>query len=93
MGSSYSAELRSGRVPEWEKSLREAMSLIDSVASSLSYRIGDNNQFDDAAEDGALRESLWNAMNLLREAIPLNEQERAEKIASLERQVAILKKA
>ena len=48
---------------------------------------------DDAAEDGALRESLWRAMDILREAIPLTEQERAEKIASLERQLARLKKA
>jgi hypothetical protein len=93
MGSSYSSDLQSGRMPEWEKSLRKAMSLIDSVASSLSECIGDNGQFDDAAEDGALRESLWRAMDILRESIPLTEQERADKIASLERQVARLKKA
>ena len=93
MGSSYSSDLRNGRMPEWEKSLRDAVSLIDSVASSVSECIGDDRQFDNAAEDGALRESLWRAMDILREAIPPTEQERAEKIASLERQLARLKKA
>jgi hypothetical protein len=93
MGSSFSADLRNGLMSEQESMLREAMALIDSVASGVSECIGANDQFDDAAEDGALRESLWRAMDILREAIPLTEQERAEKIASLERQLARLKKA
>jgi hypothetical protein len=78
-------------MPEWETSLREAISLIDAVADSVSTCIGSDGQFDNAAQDGALRESLWDAANIIRELIPLNKQERVDKIASLERQLALLK--
>lgn len=92
MGSSYSSDLRNGMMPEWENNLRQAISLISVVSDSVSECIGDNGQFDDAAQDGALLETLQQAIDILRETIPLTEQERKEKIASLEWQLARLKK-
>lgn len=91
MGSSYRSDLMNGRMPDWESQLRQAISLIESVESEVHDCIGDNGQYDDAAEDGELRETLWRAKEAILSVIPPTEKERAEQIERLERQLAFLK--
>lgn len=93
MGSSYSTDLKGGRMPECESRLRQAVSLIELVAEQFSDLIGDTGQFDDAAEDGCTCEALRRAADEIRSLIPLTDKERDAKIASLERQLAFLKRA
>ena len=93
MGSSYSSDLRSGRMPECESRLRQALTLIESVAVDFRDFIGDTGQFDDAAEDGCTCEALRRAADEIRSLIPLTDKERDAKIASLERKLAFLKMA
>jgi hypothetical protein len=93
MGSSYSADLSGGRMPKYESRLRQALTLIESVAADFSVLIGDTDQFDDAAEDGCTCEALRRAADEIRSLVPLTVKERDEKIASLERQLAFLKRA
>ena len=93
MGSSYSADLSGGRMPECESRLRQALTLIESVASDFSDLIGCTGQFDDAAEDGRTCEALRRVADEIRSLIPLTDKERDDKIASLERQLAFLKRA
>jgi hypothetical protein len=93
MGSSYSSDLRNGRMPEWESRLRQALALIESVANDFGDLIGDTGQFDDAAEDGGTRDTLRRAADEIRSLVPLTDKERDEKIARLERQLAILYRA
>lgn len=93
MGSSYSEDLRGGRMPECESRLRQALTLIELVASDFSDLIGCTGQFDDTVEDGCTCEVLRRAADEIRSLIPLTDSERDAKIASLERQLAFLKKA
>ena len=93
MGSSYSTDLKGGRMPECESRLRQAVSLIELVAEQFGDLIGDTGQFDDAAEDGCTCEALRRAADEIRSLIPLTDKERDAKIASLERQLAFLKRA
>lgn len=91
MGSSYRDDLNSGNMPEWETKLRNAISLIREVSDGVSECIGSDGQFDNAADDGALREKLLDAMSIIRRELPMTPEEKAERIATLERQLAYLK--
>jgi hypothetical protein len=92
MGSSYRSSLNNGSMRDWEKSLREAISLIITVTDELSDTIGDDGQYDNAADDGALSANLWTAIDLIRSELPLTDKERIEKIEELERRIERLKK-
>ena len=88
MGSSYRDDLNCGHMPEWEAKLRQAIGIIREVSEC----IGSDGQYDNAADDGALREKLWEAMSIIRRELPMTPEEKAEHIASLERQLAALKR-
>ena len=70
MGSSYRQDLNGGSMKEWEHKLREACRLIDEVRDDISDCIGEDGQFDNAADDGALREKLWIARRFIEEELP-----------------------
>jgi hypothetical protein len=93
MGSSYRDDLNRGYMPEWETKLRQAITLIQEVSEAVSECVGSDGQFDNAADDGALREKLWGAMAIIRAELPMTQEEKAEKIERLERQLDALKRA
>lgn len=93
MGSSYRDDLNSGYMPEWETKLRSAIKLIDEVYEELWECTGSDGQFDNAADDGALRGKLADAAHILRAELPLAPEEKAKKIESLEREIAALRRA
>lgn len=70
MGSSYRSELKSGWVKEWEGPLREAIAIIDGVIARVSEVIGDDGQYDNAADDGGLIEKLYLAKRFILEELP-----------------------
>jgi hypothetical protein len=70
MGSSYRADLRRGHVPEWEKPLREAVVLIQGVIKDSWDCLQDESQFDNAADDGAMRALLGVAVELIERELP-----------------------
>lgn len=92
MGSSYRDDLNCGHMPGWEAKLRQAIAIIREVSDEVSECIGSDGQYDNAADDGALREKLWEAMSIIRRELPMTPEEKAERIASLERQLAVLKR-
>lgn len=65
MGSSYRTDLLCGRMPRQERKLRAAINLIDAVQAEWDDLIGDDGQFDNAADDGAFCEVLRIARSLL----------------------------
>lgn len=93
MGSSYRDDLNCGLMPEWETKLRQAIEIIREVSDEVAECIGSDGQYDNAADDGALREKLWEAMGILRRELPITPDERAERIERLERELAALKRA
>ena len=93
MGSSYRDDLNSGYMPDWETKLRSAIKLIDEVCEELWECTGSDGQFDNAADDGALRGKLAGAAQILRAELPLTPEEKAKKIESLERELAALRRA
>ena len=90
MGSSYRTDLNNGRMPEWEASLREAIAIIDKVADDVSGTIGDDGQYDNAADDGALAEALRQAIRTIRAELPMTPQERLARMERLKRELAAL---
>lgn len=92
MGSSYRDDLNRGFMPDWENTLREALRLIGGIADAVGECIGEDGQFDNAADDGALREKLWEAMAIIRAELPMTPEEKERKIHDLERQLAYLKR-
>jgi hypothetical protein len=75
MGSSYRNNLRSGYCKNWESKLRQATNLIREVLDEHSECIGDDGQFDNAADDGGLREMLWLAIRFIEEELPAQKKE------------------
>ena len=92
MASSYRSDLKSGSMREWESKLRQAIGLIESVADEVWECIGSDGQFDNAADDGELRGTLCEAVELLRAELPMTPGERAKRIVDLERELATLKR-
>lgn len=70
MGSSYRQDLNSGMCPKWEKNLRDACTLIQGVIDDLYEVTGSDGQFDNAADDGALRQQLYLAKRFILEELP-----------------------
>lgn len=93
MGSSYRDDLNNGHMPEWETKLRSAIKLIDEVYEDLWECTGSDGQFDNAADDGALRGKLADAMQIIRGELPMTPEEKTQRIDRLERELAALKRA
>ncbi len=91
MGSSYRTDLNRGDMHNWEADLREAIRIIEHVADQVSDCLGDDGQSDNAADDGALCNLLWQAIKIIKAELPLLPEERAERIKRLERELAALK--
>lgn len=70
VGSSYRSDLNSGRMPEWQAKLESACLLVEGVIDEVYECIGEDGQFDNAAQDGALNEKLRLAVRLIREEYP-----------------------
>ena len=70
MGRSYRSALNSGDIPKWEEKLREALGLIGDVCASIYECVKDEDQYDNAADDGALRERLIIAASFIESELP-----------------------
>lgn len=70
MGSSFRSDMRSGGMEEWETPLRQACAIIRNIEDRVYRCIGDNGQYDDAGDDGALAEKLAIARRLIEEELP-----------------------
>lgn len=70
MGSSYRQDLNNGGEKEWQFKLEEAIRLIEEVREDLYECIGSDGQFDNAADDGALREKLGICVRFIEEELP-----------------------
>ena len=70
MGSSYRQDLNNGMMPSWEKELRKAVAILSTISADILECIGSDGQFDNAADDGALREKLGLAKRLILEELP-----------------------
>lgn len=68
MGSSYASDLGSGRMPEQEAKLREAVRLVREVIAE--WRDFDHDQFDNAAQDGEFRADLGHAIRFIEDYLP-----------------------
>ena len=75
MGGSDRSALYGGRRPRWEAKLRRAMALIEEVREDLWEGLGADGQYDNAADDGALREKLGLAVRFIREELPPKKEE------------------
>ena len=93
MGSSYRSDLNGGRIRSWELKLRSAVNLIREVTDELSDSIGSDGQFDNAAEDGVLRDILCDVMNTIKDELPMTPEEKNRKIAFLKWQLERLETA
>lgn len=76
MGSSNRSDLRCGGNKDWEGKLRRAAALILEVQLSLSEWMRDEDQYDNAADDGALRTRLILARTLIEDEIPPDEAQK-----------------
>lgn len=74
MGSSYRQDLNSGYMGIWETPLREAIDKIRFVITAIYESIGDDGQFDNAADDGGLAEKLSIAVRFIEEELPKSEK-------------------
>lgn len=70
MGSSYSSNLYRGGMKEWADKLNSAIKLIEEVRDAVNETIGDDGQYDNAAADGALSQSLSYAIRFIEEQLP-----------------------
>ena len=70
MGSSYRSDLGLGCVKEWELPLREAVRLIRNVRAEIYTVIGEDGQYDNAADDGGLCEILGLVIRLIERELP-----------------------
>ena len=93
MGSSNRTDLKQGRVPQWEHELRLAISHIESVAAAAWNSAGDDGQYDNAADDGALCENLYSAAQLLRSELPKTREEKLERIQQIEAELKHLRES
>lgn len=75
MGSSWRSDLNSGRMPEWEVDLRKAVALVRSVQCRVYEVIGENGQYDDAADDGGLAERLGIAVGFIEGELPKKKED------------------
>mgnify|MGYP001564777209 CR=1 FL=1 len=76
MGSSYRQDLNNGQAKGLEFSLKEAVRLIEEVREELYRTIGDDGQFDNAADDGRLLERLLIARDLIQDELPKQDGQR-----------------
>jgi len=75
VGSSYLSSLSSGRLPEDEAKLREAVRLVREVMDE--WIALDHDQFDDAAEDGGFVADLGHAIRFIEDNLPNPERNTA----------------
>lgn len=76
MGSSYRSDLKSGGNKEWQEKLERAVQDVHSVIHDIYDACDESNQFDDAADDGALAQKLSIAVELIESELP-NKRTRA----------------
>ena len=62
---------------DWEQKLRKACALIEDVRNDIWETLGDDGQFDNAADDGGLREMLGLARHLILAELPETPREAA----------------
>lgn len=74
MSASYRQMLNSGRMPVWAKKIKEAAKLLEEITDEIYADIGDDGQFDNAADDGALAERLFIAKTLIESELPKPQQ-------------------
>ena len=70
MGSSYRSDLNGGSMREWEEKLRDAHRLIKQVRDEVSSNCGEDGQFDNAADDGALYGRLGVCLEIIAGELP-----------------------
>ena len=70
MGSSYRQDLNCGSMKEWESQLREASDILKRVIDSVYECACEEDQTDNAADDGALTETLRIAKRLIDDELP-----------------------
>ena len=93
MGSSYRSDLNNGMMPSWENKLKSAIVTIEDIADELGGLIGDDGQFDNAADDGALRERLLDASEIIRRELPMTKGQIEIRIKMLQRKLAEIEKS
>lgn len=87
MGSSYASDLRSGRMPEQETKLREAVRLVRGVIDEWFEFMRGEDQFDNAADDGALVAELGQAIRFIEDNLPDPARKSARELADALRQI------
>jgi len=60
-------------MPEWESKLRQACVLIQAVIDESRDTLEDEDQFDNAADDGAMRAMLDHAKSIVMAELPRKE--------------------
>ena len=70
MGSSYRTDLRRGSMAEAEAGLRTCVRILGETIAEWQMYIGDDGQYDNAADDGGLIERLEIARDLIADTIP-----------------------
>lgn len=75
MGGSCASGLRSGWWPEVEKPLREVAKQLQAIITEVYGAAYEEDQYDNAAQTGALAGELGIALRIIKEALPEEKKE------------------
>lgn len=75
MSGSYRQELSDGFAPDWEAELREAVKRIRGVIHEVHDCIGQDGEYDNAADDGQLIGRLVAAVEIIESELPTPKEE------------------